>query len=43
MHNFVVVSDGGVRDVLVLKLDRVTEPVTIGPFYVALVCAVMFG
>ena len=43
MHNFVVVSDGGVRDVLVLKLDCVTEPVTIGPLYVAPVCAVMFG
>jgi hypothetical protein len=43
MQYFVMVSDGGVRDVLVLKLDCVTHPVTIGPLYVAPVCAVMFG
>ena len=42
-HYFVVMSDCGVRDILVLKLDCVTHPVTICPLYVAPVGAVMFG
>ena len=42
-HYFVVMSDCGVRDILVLKLDRVTHPVTICPFNVAPVGAIMFG